>query len=89
MPVCELCEREVHEVTRHHLIPRKLHRKKRFQKQFSSEELQETVDLCRLCHRQLHKLISHRELGETYHSLAQLRAHPGIQTFLVWARKQK
>jgi len=36
---CELCQRPVTKLTRHHLIPKHLHRKKRFQKLFTKEEL--------------------------------------------------
>ncbi len=36
---CELCERPVAKLTRHHLIPKHLHRKKRVQNLFDKEGL--------------------------------------------------
>ncbi len=36
MSICELCKREVDHTTRHHLIPRTLHRNKWFKKNYSS-----------------------------------------------------
>lgn len=85
---CELCEREVPKVTRHHLIPRSQHRNKWFKKNFSAEQMQQTVKLCQACHREIHKRIDEKHLGRSFNSLEQLHAHPGLANFLIWLRKQ-
>ncbi len=63
MPMCELCRREVSEITTHHLIPRSRHKKKKAD--FTREDLKgRPVDLCRSCHKKVH-LMTDKEV-ETY-----------------------
>ena len=81
---CELCEREVYKVTRHHLIPRTVHKNKWFKKNFSKEEMHTTVDLCRDCHVAIHRFIPEKEMGKHYHSLELLLSHPEVIKFVKW-----
>jgi len=82
---CELCARPVHKLTRHHLIPKRLHRKKRFQKRFSKEELiTRTLWVCRPCHSTIHRLFSEQELGETYNTREQLLTDESLREFVHW-----
>lgn len=87
MKNCQLCEREVEDTTRHHLIPRTLHSNKWFKKRFAREDLHETVDLCRDCHRQIHTFYTPKELGRTYNSLEKLLTEDKLQTFITWLRR--
>jgi len=72
---CELCEREVARVTRHHLRPRE-------------HGGTETALLCSACHRQVHALFTNRTLAHELDSLEKLRAHPQMRSYLRWARRQ-
>ena len=88
---CDLCGRLLKDdTTRHHLVPRAVHRKKRFQRRFSKDERLTTVELCRDCHRAVHDLVpDEKEIAERYYTLELLREHPAIAKFLTWIRKQK
>jgi hypothetical protein len=74
--VCALCEREVREVTRHHLVPR-------------SEGGREVVLLCQPCHKTLHSFFTNETLLKELHTIEQLRAEPEIARYLSWVRKQR
>jgi len=44
--------------------------------------------LCRPCHRYIHAVLSEKELENQYNTLEALKAHPDIQKFTHWIRKQ-
>jgi len=81
---CELCERD-RPLTFHHLIPRTLHRKKRYRDR-PAEELQKGAMLCRDCHHAVHHFLSNKELGAAYFTVERLRAHPDVGRFVRWVR---
>ncbi len=57
MPVCEVCSREVGEMTTHHLVPRTRHKHKKAKKYFVRERVKSRpVELCRTCHKRVHEL---------------------------------
>jgi 5-methylcytosine-specific restriction endonuclease McrA len=89
--ICALCHRLLKSgSSRHHLIPRACHRRSWFRNRFTKEVLQTTVDVCRDCHSAIHDLIpDERELGRSYYTIELLQAHPAIEKYLVWVRKQK
>lgn len=82
--VCELCGRTVERRTRHHLIPRSRHRKKRAKRNFTREQMQQVVMLCPACHRKIHKTLTEKELEQEYNSTAALLEHPEIEKFVSW-----
>lgn len=69
--VCELCNRSVSIITKHHLIPLEKGEKK-FQ----------TLSLCTTCHKQIHALFTNRELATHYYSLEALKRDNKIIKFL-------
>lgn len=84
---CELCERPVARLTRHHLIPKRLHRKKRFQKQFNREDMiTRTLWVCRPCHNAIHRAASEHELGERYNTRETLLELDELARFVEWLR---
>ena len=84
---CELCQRPVAGLTRHHLIPRHLHRKKRFQKLFSKEDMvTRTLWVCRPRHNAIHKACSECELGLYYNSWDKLMELEELMVFVEWIR---
>ncbi len=88
---CALCGRLMKgDSSRHHLIPRTCHRRSWFKRTFSKEQMQTTVDVCRDCHSAIHDLIpDERELGRSFNTIETLQAHPAIEKYLIWVRKQK
>ncbi|MCM5705555.1 hypothetical protein [Larsenimonas salina] len=82
---CELCGRAVEALTKHHLIPRTVHRKKRFRKRYSKEQMHTAILwLCRPCHRHIHVVLSEQAMAEQYASRAALMTHPDIAEFVTW-----
>ncbi|KAG7054716.1 HNH endonuclease [Colletotrichum scovillei] len=80
--VCELCERETHKITRHHVIPRS----QRDRDRFTIEEMNELLALCLPCHTTLHRAIPNKELADEFNSLARIMTHPRMQSWLVFAK---
>ncbi len=79
-----MCGRPVDRLTRHHLIPRSRHRKKRVKRNFTREQMQRVVLLCPACHRQIHKTFTEKELEQDYNSMESILEHPDIQRFVRW-----
>lgn len=87
-PCCPLCGRPG-PLTFHHLIPKKLHRRKRFRKRYSREELAQGVHICRLCHNGVHRLFDEMTLGQQKNTLEQLQADKSLQRHVRWVSKQR
>ena len=55
---CELCGREGLKLTEHHLIPRAVHRKSRYQRMYDKEDmLTRKLLVCRPCHNAIHRCV--------------------------------
>ncbi len=90
MACCELCKREGTAITRHHLIPRAVHRKPRTTRTFEPGELNGRIaNLCAACHKFVHSVLSEKELAAEYTSLETLRTHPEIQKFVQWVSNKR
>ncbi len=85
---CILCERE-NALTFHHLIPRKLHKRKRFAKRYSKDDLNAGIMICQRCHKGLHKLYSENELGTRLNTAQSLRDDDAVARHIAWVAKQK
>ncbi|MEE4278749.1 MAG: hypothetical protein V2I82_09830 [Halieaceae bacterium] len=85
---CATCGR-VTALTFHHLIPRKLHRRPRFRRLFSREELNRGIHVCRACHRGIHRSYDEMTLGQQLNSLDRLRADPVLTRHFAWVARQK
>lgn len=84
---CELCGRQIAELTKHHLIPRMRHRNRRTQKQFKRQEMVERILwLCRPCHNHIHRVLSEKALADHYNTREALLAHDEIQRFVAWIK---
>lgn len=82
---CELCGRAMSALTRHHLIPRARHRKRRNQRLFDRQEVRARILwICRPCHDHIHEVLSEKEMETAYHSREALLAHPAILRFARW-----
>jgi hypothetical protein len=79
----------MHELTRHHLIPKSRHKNKRNKKVFDRQEVHNRIALlCRSCHRNIHAMIGIKELEREYNTLEALAAHPGIRGFTRWIKNK-
>jgi len=85
---CALCAR-VTALTFHHLIPKKMHRRTRFRKRYTREELNRGIDVCGRCHRGLHRLHDEMTLARELDTLAALRHDPAVARHVAWVAKQK
>jgi hypothetical protein len=75
-------------LTRHHLIPRTVHRRPRTRRDFTRDQRRTVVLLCRACHKQVHSLLTESELARNYCSIEALAAHPEIARFTEWMARQ-
>jgi hypothetical protein len=90
MNACELCKREVSILTFHHLIPKTLHGKKWFKKQFERKEMQTRgIMVCKPCHKHIHKTYDEKFLGKERNTLESLQQDPEISRFVDWVKNQR
>ena len=87
--ICEFCKRDVSNTTRHHLIPKATHSKKKVKRKFSKNEMHETIDVCCDCHKTFHEFCSEMTLAIRYNTLRLLNSHKHLARFKKWIIKQK
>ena len=87
---CTLCLRTLKKgTTKHHLIPRRCHRNRWFQKNFTREQMRVTIDVCRDCHNAIHRFVPReKELGRHHNTIETLLEHPEIGKFVAWVSKR-
>ncbi|MEM1403500.1 MAG: HNH endonuclease [Pseudomonadota bacterium] len=85
---CETCGRDV-PLTFHHLIPRKMHRRAHFRRNFSKEDLNEGVYLCRRCHTGIHKTYDEMTLAKEFNSINTLLEDEALARHFQWVARQK
>ncbi|MBT0586243.1 hypothetical protein [Alteromonas oceanisediminis] len=85
---CPLCRR-VTDLTYHHLIPRKMHRRAFFKKNYSKHQLAEGIAICRLCHSGIHKTYTEMELAKAFDSVEKLLADETLSVHFNWVSKQR
>lgn len=78
---CPLCNRDVPQLTQHHLVPRQAVKRKK-------AEAAPTVDICPACHRQIHAFYSNLELAQNLNTVEKLKDEPKMSKFLKWLGKQ-
>lgn len=76
--ICELCGREVQQVSRHHLVPRE-----------EGGRYGATADLCQPCHSTLHLTFNNRELAVVYNSIPALQKAEPLQKYLKWVKTKR
>lgn len=87
--LCELCKVNPM-ASEHHLIPKTCHKNKWFKKNYTREQMNETVDTCKGCHRAINKAFPDKEqkiLGKKYYTKKLLRECPPVKSFIDWANK--
>lgn len=86
--VCACCGRYC-SLTFHHLIPKKLHRRAYFQKNFDKESLNDGVNVCRVCHDGIHDLYDEMTLAKQFSSVQALLGDEALQRHFAWVSKKK
>lgn len=85
---CALCG-QLRDLYFHHLIPRKMHRRNNFKKNYSREQLDAGIMICKLCHRGLHKTYDEMTLAKDFNTIEAIRQDDTMQRHILWSRKQK
>src|SRR5258706_7149084 len=87
---CELCDRRK-KLTKHHLVPKAVHTKKRYVNRFGKKEMrQRGLMICKECHAGIHDLIpNEKELADNYHTKELLLANEAVRKHIAWVKKQK
>jgi len=83
---CQLCERDVVRLTRHHLFPREIHSSLR-KRGYEDADLNRCIIICRMCHSYIHKRFSNMELASNYYTIELLLSDEKINKFCAWASK--
>ena len=83
MSKCILCEREK-ELTKHHLIPKKLH--KRFRKKKVDIDLNQTINLCIDCHNHIHRLYDEKTIAYELYTLELIQEDINMVKFINWIK---
>ncbi len=85
---CPFCGRMT-ALTYHHYIPRKMHRRTYFRKNFTKRQLAQGVWICRLCHDGIHDLYDEMELAKRFSTFEALMGDPELRRHFAWVSKQK
>jgi hypothetical protein len=86
---CDLCKRDVSNITKHHLIPKTRHKNKKNKKNFTRDDVHNRVLwICRPCHSNIHVVLTEKELEYDFNSIEALRIHPKIEKFSAWIRNK-
>ena len=85
---CPLCQRNT-ALTFHHLIPKKMHRRRFFQKNYKRHQLAEGVYICRLCHNGIHRLFDEMALAKSFNTLENLLQDEALQKHCRWVARQR
>ena len=85
---CPFCQREV-ALTFHHLIPRKVHRRPRFKRRFTRDELRRGISICRLCHDGIHQRYDEMRLALEFSTVEALQRDASLARHFAWVARQR
>ena len=85
---CPFCQRP-QPLTFHHLIPRKLHRRRRYQRTYTREVLGNGIYTCRDCHDAIHRAYDEQQLATTYASPEAIYSDPLLRRHFAWLSRQR
>lgn len=83
---CACCG-QVRRLTFHHLIPKKIHRRKHFKKRFTRAQLNLGIMICQPCHEGIHRLFDEMTLAKRLNSLPALLEEPALQKHFGYTAK--
>lgn len=85
---CVLCDRELLQISKHHLIPRSRHHNKKIKKKFNKEILSLKINLCRPCHDQIHAVFTEKQLERFYNDPLTIKSYPEMSKFIAWIKNK-
>ena len=85
---CPCCSRQL-ALSFHHLIPRKVHRRGRFTRLYSKQQLAMGIYICRDCHTAIHSTYSEMELAKRFVSLDLLVSDEKLARAFSWLGRQR
>ncbi len=85
---CPLCARQTH-LSFHHLIPRKVHRRAHYRKNYSKAQLNEGIYVCKKCHAGMHKAYDEMTLAKEFNSIDKIKADVTLARHFEWVAKQR
>lgn len=85
---CLLCRRGT-ALTFHHLIPKKMHRRRFFQKTYNREQLAAGIYICRQCHSGIHRLFDEMTLAKHYNNVDSLLQDEALLKHCLWVGRQR
>lgn len=85
---CATCGRRT-PLTFHHLIPRKLHRRTRFRRHYTREDLNRGIHVCRPCHSGIHRRYDEMTLARDFSTLERLLVDEDLRRHFAWVARQK
>lgn len=86
---CELCKREGIELTFHHLVPKKTHKKVYVRKLHADKNLNTYgVNICKACHKAIHIMINHKDLAMKFYTIDLLMSHLKLASAVEFNSKQ-
>jgi hypothetical protein len=87
---CELCGRSDTTLNFHHLIPKFVHKKGKFKREYDKDFMNEHgAWICKYhCHKNIHRFFTEIELAEKFNTLELLKNTELIKNYLKWHLKQ-
>jgi hypothetical protein len=85
---CPFCGRRL-ALTFHHLVPRKMHRRPRFRRRYTREELARGIYVCRDCHDFIHRTYCEKDIAGRLSTPQALVEDPILQRHFRWLRRQR
>ena len=85
---CPFCRRSL-PLTFHHLIPRKVHRRRYFQRNYDRETLARGIYVCRDCHDVIHRSYTEMELARTLDTPEALGSDEHLSRQFAWLSRQR
>ncbi|MGB1142663.1 MAG: hypothetical protein ACPG1A_17315, partial [Halioglobus sp.] len=76
-------------LTFHHLIPKKLHRRTRFKREYNKEFLARGLYVCRDCHDGIHSTYSELELAQRFQTPEAIVEDPDLARHFAWLSRQR
>ena len=98
---CELCGREHVALTKHHLVPRRILKKKSGKwirkhcpfllitgHEGKYNAIGRCANICRPCHDFIHATFSHSQLAKDYNTIQKIAEHPDTKKWVEFVKKQ-
>ena len=76
-------------LTFHHLIPKKVHRRRHFSRRYDRNILNQGTYICQDCHQHIHATYDEMRLATDYSAIETLINDPVLQRHFRWLARQR